>query len=132
MTKNFTLEELTSSSFAIKHNIDNTPSDAVIETIRKSAVSLEYVRKLCGDYPVVVTSGFRNEKVNKGVGGARNSAHMTGHAFDIKIMNGKSQVENAIYLKKKLKTFDQIISYKTFIHLGFGPLKRKQFIDRPK
>lgn len=132
MTKNFTIEELTSSSFALKNNLDNTPDENQLCNILQSAKQLEKVRALFGNHPVKITSGFRSEMVNKAVGGSRTSAHMSGHAFDIKILNGKSQVENAIYLKKKLKTFDQIISYKTFIHLGFGPLKRKQFIDRPK
>ena len=41
---------------------------------------MEEVRELCGGEPVTITSGYRNAEVNALVGGAVDSAHITGLA----------------------------------------------------
>ena len=128
MTTNFTIEELTRSSFAIRNNIDNTPNEKQTENLRFVANNLEYIRKKLGNYPILVTSGFRSKKVNKAVGGVRNSDHLEGLAVDIIIKNNKSIKDTAKQIIETQLEFDQIIIYRKFIHLGFNKKMRKQIV----
>ena len=50
---------------------------------------LDPVREKLGK-PIIVTSGYRNEKLNKAVGGAKNSNHLYGCAADIHTGNDSS------------------------------------------
>ena len=128
MTTNFTLEELYRSSFAIRNNIDNTPNEKQTENLRFVANNLEYIREKLGNYPILVTSGFRNKEVNKAVGGVRNSDHLEGLAVDIIIKNNKSIKDTAKQIIETQLEFDQIIIYRNFIHLGFNKRMRRQIV----
>lgn len=130
MTKNFTLEELLRSSFAFKNELSNTPNDKQLQNMRVSVLALEYLRAYFGNVPIVVSSGFRSHEVNRAVGGSPTSSHIDGQAYDIIIMNKKSMKENALSIIRSDINFDQIIVYKSFIHLGLGPKKRRQLISR--
>ena len=128
MTTNFTLEELYRSSFAIRNNIDNTPNEKQTENLRFVANNLEYIREKLGNYPILVTSGFRSKKVNKGVGGVSNSDHLEGLAVDIIVKNNKSIKDTAKQIIETQLEFDQIIIYRNFIHLGFNKRMRRQIV----
>lgn len=83
LSKNFTLEELTFSSTAMRRKIENTPTNLQIENIRRLCVEiLQPVRDRLGA-PIHVTSGFRCPALNRAVGGAQNSQHLRGEAADI-------------------------------------------------
>ena len=79
LSEHFTLEELIFSQTAMRKGIDNTPAPDIVRNLRRLAGALEDVRALLGA-PVVISSGFRGEALNRAVGGARNSAHMRGLA----------------------------------------------------
>ena len=128
MTTNFTLEELYRSSFAIRNNIDNTPNEKQTENLRFVANNLEDIREKLGNYPILVTSGFRSKKVNKGVGGVSNSDHLEGLAVDIIVKNNKSIKDTAKQIIETQLEFDQIIIYRNFIHLGFNKRMRRQIV----
>lgn len=128
MTTNFTLEELYRSSFATRNNIDNTPNEKQTENLRFVANNLEYIREKLGNYPILVTSGFRNKEVNKAVGGVRNSDHLEGLAVDIIIKNNKSIKDTAKQIIETQLEFDQIIIYRNFIHLGFNKRMRRNIV----
>lgn len=128
MTTNFTIEELTRSSFAIRNNIDNTPNEKQTENLKFVIKNLEYLRKKLGNYPILVTSGFRSKEVNKGVGGVSNSDHIEGLAVDIIVKNNKSIKDTAKQIIETQLEFDQIIIYRNFIHLGFNKRMRRQII----
>ena len=130
MTKNFTLEELTRSSFAARNNILNVPSMEQKRNLQYLASRLEFIRLLLGNYPIVVNSAFRNTEVNAGVFGSRTSSHLDGLAADIVPGNNRSIRENAKTIIDSDLVFDQIIVYKTFIHLGFDKRMRRQVIYR--
>lgn len=130
MSSNFTLEELVGSSFAINNNIDNTPNATQLKNIKVSVLALEYIRAYLGNYPIIVTSGFRCLELNQKIGGSKTSSHIDGQAYDIIIKNGKTPKENALSIVKSDINFDQIIIYDTFIHLGLGPKKRRQLISK--
>jgi zinc D-Ala-D-Ala carboxypeptidase len=78
LTKNFTLEEMTKSETALRYDIDNTPNEQEISSMKLLAEKvLQPVRDHFGK-GVKVNSGFRNQDVNQKVGGSRNSDHTRG------------------------------------------------------
>lgn len=82
LTQHFTLLELTRSSKAAELAIDNTPPPELVPRLILVAEMLERIRTTLG-CAVVVTSGYRCEKLNLAVGGATTSDHPQGHAADI-------------------------------------------------
>lgn len=130
MTKNFTIEELTRSSFAKRNNILNEPSLEQLHNLRCLAWRLEFIRLLLGNYPIIVNSAFRSTEVNAGVFGSTTSSHLDGLAADIVPGNNRSMRENALVIRESSLEFDQIIIYKTFIHIGFDKRMRRQVIYR--
>ena len=64
--------------------------------------------------PVIINSAYRTESYNEKVGGAKNSYHTKGRAFDIRV-KGHTAREVALYAKKL--GVKGIILYSTFVHL---------------
>jgi uncharacterized protein YcbK (DUF882 family) len=107
LTENFSLEEMTKSQTGARKNIDNTPTPEIIDNLKKLCENvLEKVRAHFGR-PVMVNSGFRGPKLNKVIGGARNSQHLTGQAADIEIPGLDNKVVFD-WIKDNLD-FDQLI-----------------------
>ena len=105
----FKLEELLTSSVARQKSIENLPSFEVVENLNELALFLDGIREAWGS-GIKVNSGYRNEKLNKAVGGVFNSAHRLGFAADIIPSNGKFDAFVEFlkgYLKDK--AFDQCI-----------------------
>ena len=85
LTKHFTLEEMTFSDAALRHGLDNTPSEEIIENLKRLCILiLEPVRDIVHK-PVQVTSGYRSLEVNALVGSKATSQHIQGCAADIKV-----------------------------------------------
>jgi zinc D-Ala-D-Ala carboxypeptidase len=82
LSRYFTLEELTRSSTALGLGLDNTPTPAAVDELATLAARVDAVRERFG-IPLFPTNGYRAPAVNKAVGGAANSAHMSGQAMDI-------------------------------------------------
>jgi hypothetical protein len=83
MAKYFSLDELTGSETASRLGIDNTPgSEAAARLAVLAERLLDPVRELWGG-PRAVNSGFRCGAVNRAVGGAATSGHLSGEAADI-------------------------------------------------
>ncbi|MBQ9076248.1 MAG: peptidase M15 [Muribaculaceae bacterium] len=81
--KHFSTEELTASETAKRLNIDNTPDDeATVNMTRLVNTVLDPAREKAG-CPIKVNSGYRSKELNKAVGGAQNSYHLTGRAADV-------------------------------------------------
>lgn len=109
--KYFTIYELTKSSTAERLNINNTPNSAIranlIALIEKV---LDPLREKWG-MPIIVTSGYRCDALNRAVGGATNSQHRNGEAADIRTVSD-SREDNMKLLKCLLRSgivFDQVI-----------------------
>lgn len=78
LSEHFTLTEWTKSKTATAHGIENKPS---LEQIAMFAACsnwhLETYRRLLGDKPIRINSGFRNRLLNSVTpGAAKHSAHM--------------------------------------------------------
>jgi hypothetical protein len=97
----------TKSDTAIRLGIDNTPNEAQLENMKR--VSDKVIEPILSHFPMAfVSSFFRSEKLNKKIGGAKNSQHMTGEAVDIDSPDNKANLDIFNFVKDYL-TFDQLI-----------------------
>ena len=92
-SKNFTYEELIKSATAKRLGIDNTPSPAEKEKLKRLATDILQPIRDAWKAPIVITSGYRCPKLNAAVGGAKNSQHAVGEAADIRTVSD-SKAEN--------------------------------------
>ena len=92
ITRNFSLDEFIKSDTAIKYNIDNTPSQNVINNIVSLCGVLQKIRDRYGK-PMHINSGYRCPKLNSKVGGSKTSQHMNGSAADISVCSAKQNKE---------------------------------------
>lgn len=124
--KNFKLSEFFVSSTADKNGIKNEPSLDERATIERNINLLvdnvlDPIReKFCA--PVVITSGYRCPRVNKLVGGANNSQHMSGCAADFHIKGFTYLMMRQVFLNiYDTMEFDQLIYYrsKNIIHVSY-------------
>ena len=100
LSEHFTLRELTKTSV----NIENVPSEAQVENLKRVCRWLERLRKRWndkygdGDDPIIINSGFRSAAVNKAVGGVPTSNHLTGCAVDIRCIGMEQALRYAAIL----------------------------------
>lgn len=66
-----------------------------------------------------VTSAFRTQIQNAMCNGSKNSQHLTGDAIDLKPLE-LSIDEFISMIKDSSFKFDQLIKYRTFIHISFA------------
>ena len=66
-----------------------------------------------GDDPIIINSGYRSEAVNKAVGGAPSSNHLTGCAVDIHVYGIEQLVRYATILldisDERHEDFDELL-----------------------
>lgn len=66
-----------------------------------------------------VTSAFRTEEQNNACNGSKMSQHLTGDAIDLKPID--FSVDGFISMVKGSPfKFDQLIKYRTFVHISFA------------
>ncbi len=114
LSKNFTLAELCATSTGV----ENIPTEEVIKNLTYLVEGvLQPLRDVYGK-PITVNSGYRCEALNKRVGGARTSQHMTGQAVDITTMT-KDGNQELFAILEGMK-FDQLIDEKnmSWIHVS--------------
>lgn len=81
-----------------------------------------------------VTSAFRTESENRLCGGSKTSQHLTGDAVDLKPLD--CSVDDFILkIKNSGFEFDQLIKYRTFVHISFARSRKPRlmelnFVDR--
>ena len=74
-----------------------------------------------------ITSAFRTKEQNDACGGSPNSQHLTGDAIDLKPLDFSiddfiSEIKNAGF------GFDQLIKYRTFVHISFPRFRKPRFM----
>ena len=122
LSEHFTLDEFTLSQTAARLGLDNSPNAQALNNLKRLAETLEKVRGALGNVPILISSGYRSPTVNKAVGGAANSAHMSGLAVDFTAPQFGSVLATARAVSKSGIEFDQIIfEYGRWVHLGLSP-----------
>ena len=97
------------SDTALRLNIKNEPNDYQISNMVGIANHVfEPLREYVGG-PIKITSMFRNEILNRAIGGAKRSQHMEGRAMDLDDTFGhKTNAEMYKFIKENLN-FDQLV-----------------------
>ena len=123
------MSEFIKSDTAIENCICNIPDIKSLDNLLNLIFyCLQPVRELFNK-PVIITSGYRCQKLNKLVGGKVNSQHLCGCAADFIIKNiAPSEIIKKIQASNIL--FDQLINeYNSWVHISYVKDKnRKQVL----
>ena len=102
LSEHFTLGELTKSN---SHpEVYNIPSHEAIANLKRLCVWLEALREASPDpskgrgAPIIINSGYRSPQLNRKIGGAPNSNHLTGCAVDIRVSGMEQLIRYAAIL----------------------------------
>jgi len=128
--RQFTYEEMTVSQTAARRGINNDPEHAkTVLNLLYTAEMMVHVRKLLGDKPIIVSSGYRSPDLNKVVGGSDTSAHTQGWAVDFTCPGFGNPLKVAKAIAESDIEFDQLIhEYEKWVHISFDPRNRKQLL----
>lgn len=125
-----TYKELIHSDVAVTKGINNTPDEEIEKNINELCDWLN--DKVAPHYagPVRVNSGYRCTELNKEVGGAITSHHLTGYACDLTCSD--IQQLRDIIKDNFMSDIDQLIYYprKNFIHISVHPKKRGEYFEK--
>ena len=133
LSQHFTLGELCKTS--VKTADGNIPSHVHIENLKRLCGWLEMLRDEWnrrygeGDEPIIINSGYRSPQVNKAVGGASNSNHLTGCAVDIRCLGIEQALRYAVILldisDESKEEFDELLVEKSsksiWVHFAVRP-----------
>lgn len=124
LSKNFQLIEFIRSQTAERLGINNTPSPVVMNNLRTLCETLEQIRELL-DRPIQITSGYRSIELNRKVGGASTSAHLSGFAADFTCDSFGTPKEIVKKILDSNIKFDQLICEGTWVHISVDPKMRQ-------
>ena len=136
LSEHFTLGELIKT----KTGINNVPNEEQVENLKRLCGWLEQLRRRWnnvygeGDDPIIINSGFRSPEVNKAVGGATLSNHLTGCAVDIRCIGIEQALRYAAILLDisdlNKEDFDELIierkGYSYWIHFAVRPMENRR------
>lgn len=126
--KYFTIAELCRSNTGEKLGIENVPNSfqkANMENLINHL--LDPIRQMWGK-PIIVNSGFRCVKLNKTVGGAKNSEHMSGCAADITTGNKADNKKMFDMIRNSSLEWRQLIDESGFswVHISYNQSDNKK------
>ena len=135
LSEHFSLREFTISAAAIRHNINNVPTDVEIGNLRSLCQNvLEPLRRRFG--VIRITSGYRSDRVNRLVGGVATSQHKRGEAADLNVSSAEVAHKMVQFVRDNLD-FDQLIyecvrkTATRWIHVSYRAdgNNRRQYIE---
>lgn len=131
LSTNFTLNELIQSESALRHGIDNTPSEAAVQNLRTLCTTILQPVRNYYNLPLKVTSGYRSPTVNSIIGGSKTSDHCYGFAADIEVPS-ISNYALALYIQRNFKFTQLILEFYTpgipdsgWVHISHDPARLK-------
>ena len=132
LSKHFTLDEMLKSPTAQRLGIENVPDAEQLENLRDLVeYILEPLRHHYGR-AIIVTSGFRCQKLNKAVGGSSTSQHTKGQAVDIRSVSDRRDDNKELFdmIREMKLPFDQLINEYDYdwVHVSYSPRNRRQVL----
>lgn len=124
LTPHFHLEEFLFSQEAARRGISNVPDVRSLTNIEDIlAPGMERVRLALDELPILVSSGYRSERLNRAVGGSPNSDHVKGLAADFTCPAFGAPRAVALHLQTQATAvgFAQLIYEGTWVHISFPP-----------
>ena len=137
LSEHFTLAELTKTNT----NLKNVPNEAQVANLKRLCGWLEKLRNRYnerygeGNDPIVINSGFRSAAVNKAVGGAATSNHLTGCAADIRVSGMEQALRYAVILldisDESREDFDELLIERNargaiWLHFAVRPTRNRR------
>ncbi|MBK6823807.1 MAG: peptidase M15A [Saprospiraceae bacterium] len=124
LSENFSLEEMLASETAARMGISEQyePSTLIIDNLKSLCqIILQPIREQI-QTGIHISSGFRCNRLNTKVGGAKNSMHLFGMAADF-IATDKYDVDQLFkFVAKGNLPFDQIIhEFGRWVHISYDP-----------
>jgi len=109
ISKHISYKEATFSQTATRKDIDNTPSEEILQRMKTVAENIfEPLRAYVGG-PIKINSFYRSIMLNTAIGGSKSSQHTRGEAIDIDDTLGcMSNKDMFTFIKDELD-FDQLI-----------------------
>ena len=126
LSQHFSLGEFTRSKYPEVYNI---PSHEAIANMKRLCVWLEVLREQ-SSHPVIINSGYRSPQLNRKVGGAPTSNHLTGCAVDIRTSGFEQAIEYAAiliaYATESNQDYDELLIEKNrygavWLHFAVRP-----------
>ena len=154
LTPHFTLAELTKTNT----NLKNVPNEAQVANLKRLCGWLEKLRSRYNERyespatdeftplahgrgaggeasPIVINSGYRSAAVNKAVGGAATSNHLTGCAADIRVSGMEQALRYAVILldisDESREDFDELLIERNargaiWLHFAVRPTRNRR------
>lgn len=102
LSEHFTLAEFTASDTAERRRINNELPPELLGTAQNTAEMMEKIRKVLGDNPLIITSGYRCPELNRAIGSSDTSDHLKAMAVDFKCPSFGSPYAVAKHLADKI------------------------------
>ena len=139
LSPHFTLGEMTKSN---SHpEVYNIPSHEAIANLKRLCGWLEELRKRynakygVGEEPIRINSGYRSPQLNRKIGGAATSNHLTGCAVDIRVAGMEQALRYAVilldYSDESKQEFDELLIEKNrygaiWVHFAVRPKENRR------
>ncbi len=138
LSEHFVLGEFTRSRHADVYNI---PTHEAVENLTRLCKWLEALRSRYnakygdGDDPIRINSGYRSPQLNRKVGGAAGSNHLTGCAADIRVLGIDQLLRYATilldYADETRQDFDELLIERNsqgalWLHLAVRPFANRR------
>ena len=133
LSPHFSLGEMTTSNHKEVYNI---PSHEAIANLKRLCGWLEVLRKRAAE-PIIINSGYRSPQLNRKIGGAANSNHLTGCACDIRVAGMEQAIRYAVilldYSRESNQDFDELLIEKNrfgaiWVHFAVRPSNNRRKI----
>lgn len=131
--KYFSIAEFLRSDAAEKYQVSNIPRDEELLAVLNNTKALvdnvlDPLRAMIAR-PIIITSGYRCQRVNELVGGSKTSQHLLGKAADFHVQGyTPQQMEMVYHTIQMYYDFDQLILYpsKNIIHVSWNGDKNRR------